>query len=468
MDWVLLPTDALFFCLLALAVVYAVRVARDPLQRAPWRAVFRQRTAAASAVVLAAFVLVALLDSLHFRGGAPGGSSGAAYSGQVVSVLDRVLDPLRNGTERTYSAPFATHAFVKEPVELPDGRVVRLYPRLRHGGHHLAGPGAGRGADIALRTVAGLALGLGAWLPLALGTLWWRARRAGRPIGEVISRVLRGRTVMPWRTVLVTWAVVFATVGVLGSLSLNYHVLGTDKVGEDVLYQTIKSIRTGLLIGTLTTLVMLPFALVLGLAAGYFRGWIDDLVQYLYTTLSSVPAVLLIAAAALMMDVYMANHPEAFASVVERADARLLFLCLILGVTSWTNLCRLLRAETLKLRELAYVEAAVALGVSAPRILRRHVLPNVMHIVVISVILDFSALVLAEAVLSYIQIGVDPTTYSWGNMINSARLELAREPPVWWTLLAAMLFMFALVLCANLFSDAVQTAFDPRRSGALR
>jgi peptide/nickel transport system permease protein len=273
---------------------------------------------------------------------------------------------------------------------------------------------------------------------------------------------------MPWRTVLGTSALLFVAVGVLGALSLGYHVFGTDKVGEDVLYQTVKSIRTGLLIGTLTTLVMLPFALVLGLAAGYFRGWIDDVVQYLYTTLSSVPAVLLIAAAALMMDVYMANHPEAFASVTERADARLLFLCLILGITSWTGLCRLLRAETLKLRELAYVEAAVALGVSAPRILRRHVLPNVMHIVVISVVLDFSALVLAEAVLSYIQIGVDPTTYSWGNMINSARLELAREPPVWWALAASMVFMFTLVLCANLFSDAVQTAFDPRRSGGLR
>ncbi len=464
MDWVLLPTDALFFGLLALALVYGLRVARDPVQRTPWRAVFRRPTAAASAVVLAAFVLVAVLDSLHWRSGAPGGDSGAAYSGEVVSVLDRLLAPLRNGTEKTYSAPFATHGFVKETVALDGGRVVRVYPRLRHGGGGLADPGE-RGGDIARRAALGTVLGLAAWLPLALSALGWRARSAGRPLAEVARRVARGRTVMPWRTVLITGALVCVTVGVLGALSLNYHVFGTDKVGEDVLYQTIKSIRTGLLIGTLTTLVMLPFAVVLGLAAGYFRGWVDDVVQYLYTTLSSVPAVLLIAAAALMMDVYMANHPEAFASVTERADARLLFLCLILGITSWTSLCRLLRAETLKLRELAYVEAAVALGASAPRILRRHVLPNVMHIVVISVVLDFSALVLAEAVLSYIQIGVDPTTYSWGNMINSARLELAREPPVWWTLLAAMVFMFLLVLCANLFSDAVQAAFDPRRRG---
>ncbi|MDX1411802.1 MAG: ABC transporter permease, partial [Nitrospirales bacterium] len=173
-------------------------------------------------------------------------------------------------------------------------------------------------------------------------------------------------------------------------------------------------------------------------------------------------SVLLIAAAVLMMLVYMETHPEMFGTRVERADFRLLFLCIILGVTSWTGLCRLLRAETLKLRELEYVQAAVSLGVKHFTIILRHILPNVMHIVLIAVVMDFSALVLAEAVLSYLNIGVDPSTYSWGNMINSARLEMAREPIVWWSLFAAFFFMFLLVLSANLFADAVRDAFDPR------
>jgi peptide/nickel transport system permease protein len=246
-------------------------------------------------------------------------------------------------------------------------------------------------------------------------------------------------------------------------LSLYYHVFGTDKVGEDVFYQAIKSIRTGLIIGTLTTLIMLPMAIIFGILAGFFRGWVDDVIQYLYTTLNAIPSVLLIAASILMVQVYMANHEQDFTSVLVRSDMRLLFLCLILGVTSWTGLCRLLRAETLKLREMDYVQAAYALGVKQSVILVRHILPNVMHIVICSVVLDFSALVLAEAVLSYINIGVDPTTYSWGNMINGARLEVAREPIVWWSLSAAFLFMFALVLAANLFADTVQNAFDPRR-----
>jgi peptide/nickel transport system permease protein len=248
-------------------------------------------------------------------------------------------------------------------------------------------------------------------------------------------------------------------------LSGYYHVFGTDKVGEDVFYQAVKSIRTGLVIGTLTTLIMLPMAIIFGILAGFFRGWVDDIIQYIYTTLNSIPGVLLIAASILMVQVYMANHEAAFTSVVVRADTRLLFLCMILGVTSWTGLCRLLRAETLKLREMEYVQAAHALGVKQGIILLRHILPNVMHIVLISVVLDFSSLVLAEAVLSYINIGVDPTSYSWGNMINGARLEMAREPIVWWSLSAAFVFMFALVLAANLFADVVQDAFDPRRSG---
>ena len=125
-------------------------------------------------------------------------------------------------------------------------------------------------------------------------------------------------------------------------------------------------------------------------------------------------------------------------------------------------LCRLLRGETLKLREQDYVHAALSFGSNHGVIMLRHVLPNVMHIVIIVMVLDFSALVLAEAVLAYINIGVDPNMASWGNMINSARLELAREPVVWWPLGAAFFSMLGLVLPANLFADAVRDAFDPR------
>jgi peptide/nickel transport system permease protein len=278
----------------------------------------------------------------------------------------------------------------------------------------------------------------------------------------MLQDILARHTPVPWHIILITLALLLLLVALAINLAGAYHVLGTDKVGQDVFYLSLKSIRTGLLIGTLTTLVMLPFAVFLGILAGYARGWIDDVVQYVYTTLNSIPHVLLIAAAILMLQVYIANHPEYFETTVERADIRLLFLCIILGITSWTGLCRLLRGEALKLRESEYIQAAVSFGVSHTRIITRHILPNVMHIVLITVVLDFSGLVLAEAVLSYVGVGVDSTMNSWGNMINGARLEMAREPVVWWSLLSAFLFMFTLVLAANLFSDAVRDAFDPR------
>jgi peptide/nickel transport system permease protein len=208
---------------------------------------------------------------------------------------------------------------------------------------------------------------------------------------------------------------------------------------------------------------MLPFALSLGIMAGYFGGRIDDLIQYLYTTLSSIPGVLLIAAAVLMMQVTMDSRADIFDSVTRRADFRLLFLCVILGITSWTGLCRLLRGETLKLREMEYVQAARGLGVGHATIMLRHILPNVLHLVIITTVLGFSGLVLAEAVLSYVGVGVDPAMNSFGTMINAARLEMAREPVVWWSLASAFVFMFVLVLAANLFADAVRDALDPRQ-----
>jgi peptide/nickel transport system permease protein len=290
----------------------------------------------------------------------------------------------------------------------------------------------------------------------------WRSRVHRLSLLTYSRQVWLNQTRLPWRTGYLTLILVVVFLAWLYHLSFFYHVFGTDKVGNDVLYESLKSIRTGVLIGVLTTLVMLPLSLILGISAGLFRGWVDDVIQYIYTTLNSIPGVLLIAAAVLVMQAIMSNNPEWFSSTEERADIRLLFLIFILGMTSWTGLCRLLRAETLKISQVDYVTASKAFGVSRFRIIGRHIMPNVMHIVLIAVVLDFSGLVLAEAVLSYVGVGVDPTMHSWGNMINQARLEMAREPMVWWSLFSAFFFMFILVLAANLFSDRVQTVLDPR------
>lgn len=335
-----LPSDYIVWTLFFLCVAAAFWIRTQPHYCMQWKQVFQKKIAIISCVVLSIYLIIGLLDSIHFN-----------ILNQQKSVLDLLIGHLNSHDEKTYSKPFET-----------------AFP----------------------------------------------------------------------------------------------HIFGTNKIGQDVFYESIKSIRTGLLIGTLTTIFMLPFALFLGTIAGYFGGLIDDAIQYLYTTLSSIPGVLLITAMVLVMQVVISNHPNLFPTIADRADARLLTLCFILGITSWASLCRLLRAETLKLREQDFVMASVAMGAKKMPIIIRHILPNVMHIVIITIVLDFSGLVLAEAILSYVGVGVDPTTASWGNMINTSRLELAREPMVWWPLCAALIMMFFLVLSANLFSDAVRDAFDPR------
>jgi peptide/nickel transport system permease protein len=461
---VVLWTDALVFMLGAALIAFLWYVSRHEHLRAPWRKVARSRAAMCSLVVLAGFVLIGLLDSMHFRPRLEGRQADgrANYGVEVLSVFDVLAASLRTRPERTYSEPFAAYAFSKETVSRPDGTQARLFPRLKHGGAHLDDPGRQLVPDVARRALGAAGLAATLWILLSMLTAAWLAQRSAQPFGTALNAIIRGETEIPWRDMLAVVGLVLLLMVPLITLSSHYHVLGTDKVGQDVFYQSLKSIRTGLVIGTLTTMVMLPFALLLGIMAGYFRGWVDDVVQYVYTTLNSIPGVLLIAAMILITQALMDKYPDAFETVSERADVRLLSLCLILGITSWTGLCRLLRGETLKLREQEFVQAARAFGVSDRRIIVRHLLPNVMHIVLIAVVMDFSSLVLAEAVLSYVGVGVDPSMISFGTMINNARLEMAREPMVWWSLAAAFVFMFVLVLAANLFSDAVRDAFDPR------
>ena len=446
-------TDIMVYILIATISAFIIYASGREHLKAPWRSVFKSRMGVAAFMVLMVYVCIGFMDSIHYK---------KANDPEIVSLFDDLVGELRTKEEKTYSAPFATHLFAKEMIEHSDGTRSRDYPRLKWGGNKLQNTDTDKAGDILLRSFKAIAVGLLIWSVLAVIMILVIARQQRCAWPTIVATLWRGQGTYPWKVVFFTAAVIIVLISLAAGLSDHYHILGTDKVGQDVFYQTLKSIRTGLVLGTLTTLFMLPIAISLGIMAGYFRGWVDDVIQYLYTTLSSIPGVLLIAAAVLMLQVYMSNNPDQFGDITSRADARLLFLCLILGITSWTGLCRLLRGEALKITQVEYIQAATAFGVGHLRIISRHILPNVMHIVLISIVLDFSGLVLAEAVLSYVGVGVDPSTNSWGNMINGARLEMAREPMVWWSLVAAFSFMFVLVLSANLFSDAVRDAFDPR------
>ena len=447
--FVILWTDVVVWAFMALLVVYAFQVRRSPELRAIWRRVFSDAGAMASTPVLLLCLVITLLDSLHYQRAlppAPGSAPGVvSYEPNTRSVLDGLLGRLVDSREATYSRPLSYVGFTKE-TQVVDGVEQRVAPRLLHGGAHLKDPATEWLPDVLQRAGLGALAGAGLALIVALGLRRWLGRD--------------GR--LPWKAAAWTFALLAVTGGALAALATQYHPFGTDRTGNDVLYQVLKSIRTAVVIGTLATLATLPFAVGLGLAAGWFRGWVDELIQYVYTVLSSVPNVLLIAALVLMIQVHIDQHPERFATGAERADFKLFLLCVVLGVTGWAGLCRLVRAEVLKLRELEYVQAATAFGVSSWRIMGRHLLPNVMHLVIITTVLDFSALILYEAVLSYVGVGVDPSMNSFGGLINQARSEMSRDPVVWWSFSAAFVFMVALVLAINLFADGVQQAFDPR------
>lgn len=446
MTFEFLWTDICFLVLLTLSLILILMSLRKQHIRHSFLLIIQRPLAVSAGIVLLMFLIIGVLDSIHIN-------SANSGSENADSLLDKILAPMGSTYEKTYSAPLALNLFVTE-TQLIDGVTTQIYPRLNFPPASIQTE-ADKIDLIQFILVRSLIYSFIALIAVWGGVLFIKKLLQMTPIMGLSASAI---------SAFITLGLLLFAVLASFWLSRYFHLLGTGKIGQDIFYFSIKSIRTGLIIGLLTTLFMLPLALFLGITAGYFGGLVDDIIQYIYTTLSSIPGVLLITASVLSLQTYIASHPEQFNTLAKSADARLLALCFILGVTSWTSLCRLLRAETLKLREVDYVMAARALGSNWFTIIRKHLLPNVMHIVIITLVLDFSFLVLAEAVLSYVGVGVSPMTISWGNMINGARLELARDPVVWWPMFAAFLLMFLLVLAINLFADAVRDAFDPRQA----
>jgi peptide/nickel transport system permease protein len=393
--------------------------------------------------------------------GAP--AAAVAYDSRTQSLLDLALSDLVAAREATYSRPLSYLGFTKETLVV-NGQPARVAPRLVFGGKHLTDPETQWLGDVVARCSAGLAWGVLVALGLTALFVGVLARTRKLSLRDCWAQLRGHEGQVPWHVGLATLWCLCLLAGPATALSGPYHLLGTDLTGNDVLYQSLKSIRTAFVIGALATVATLPLAVVLGILAGYFRGWVDEAIQYLYTVLSSVPNVLLIAACVLIVQVFLDKNPELFETGAERSDLKLFLLCAVLGLTGWAGLCRLLRAETLKLRELDFVQAAQAFGVGDGRIMWRHIFPNVAHLMLIVTVLEFSALILYEAVLSYVGVGVDPSMNSFGGMINLARNEMSRDPLVWWSFASAFTFMLALVLAANLFADGVRDAFDPRAS----
>ena len=221
------------------------------------------------------------------------------------------------------------------------------------------------------------------------------------------------------------------------------HILGTDNLGRDVFRRLVQGTRIAYHVGVMTSLIALPLGVLLGCLGGYFGRKTDAVVVWLCATVSSVPSLLLILAVAMVVGKGLAG------------------LYWGIGLTTWVGVCRNIRAEVIKHRDRPYVQAARVLGYSDARILFRHILPNVMHIVLISFSIRFPAAVGTEVFVSFLGIGVQGEP-SWGVMLNNARLRLWQG--VWWEMAFVTLAIFGLVLAFNVLADELRDRFDPATS----
>jgi len=220
------------------------------------------------------------------------------------------------------------------------------------------------------------------------------------------------------------------------------HWFGTDIFGRDVLARAAHGTLTSLTVGAFGAGIAVFIGTFLGSLGGYFGGKVDELVVWLYTTIDTIPYILLVVAFSFVM------------------GPSLQTLCLAIGITSWVGHCRIIRAEYIKQRDLDYVQGAAALGAGHVRRMYRHILPNVSHLILINFSLGFVGAIKSEVILSFLGLGVEPGTPSWGVMINDAKGELFQG--VWWGLVAATIFMFFLVLAVNLFNSELRDALDPK------
>jgi ABC-type dipeptide/oligopeptide/nickel transport system permease subunit len=223
-------------------------------------------------------------------------------------------------------------------------------------------------------------------------------------------------------------------------------LFGTDLLGRSVAERVAHGTRIALLVGFLSTGIAIPIGILFGLLAGYYRKWVDEAIVWFYTTVDSIPYILLVLALALVL------------------GKGLVSVCIAIGLTSWVGTCRVVRGEVIRQKELDYVQAARAMGAGTRRILFLHILPNVTHLVLIQASLIFVDAIKSEVILSYLGVGVQGEP-SWGIMIDDARIELIGRG-AWWQFTAATGAMFVLLLAFNVFNDALREALDPKSAEA--
>jgi ABC-type dipeptide/oligopeptide/nickel transport system permease subunit len=274
---------------------------------------------------------------------------------------------------------------------------------------------------------------------------------------DAFKRIARDKMALISLAIVLLYALV-AVLSALGIIAGNWNEevgasyqapssefwLGTDIFGRDVVKKVIHGSQVAMSVGLVSALISIPIGVFFGAIAGYFGGVVDEIIVWFYTTLTSIPNIMLLMTIAFILGKGITS------------------IYLALGLTSWVSLSRMIRGEVMKHKNREYVQAANAIGGGHFRKLFVHILPNVTHVIIINTSLQFQIAIKSEVILSYLGLGVQGQP-SWGTMIDDAKLELARG--VWWQLAGATLAMFVIVLAFNILGDALRDALDPKLKG---
>jgi peptide/nickel transport system permease protein len=234
------------------------------------------------------------------------------------------------------------------------------------------------------------------------------------------------------------------------------HWMGTDSTGRDIFARMIHGGQISLIVGFLAVIFSVSVGAIVGGVAAYYGGWVDTILMRFTEAMLSIPSLFLL----IVLGKYLGRDVQTITVFGQSYSGSVGIVIVVIGITSWMYLARIVRANVLSLREMDYISASKSLGASDVRIFFRHLMPNTMGAIIVSSTLGLAGAILNEAYVSFLGLGVQPPTASWGNMLTSAQSFIQRG--AWWMWVFPSLFIIVTILCINLVGDGLRDAFDPR------